>query len=80
MRDTAYFSTMGRFVHACVRLEVLLETAPPPALPAGVRAAQAELAALLVRMVEGSLQPTEEELDALTARAEAAIRDGQAAG
>lgn len=53
---------------------------PPPALPAGVRATQAELAALLVRMVEGSLQPTEEELDALTARAEAAIRDGQAAG
>ena len=79
MRDTAHFSTMGRFVHACVRLEVLLETAPA-ALPAGVRAAQAELAALLVRMVDGSLQPTEEELDALTARAEAAIRDGQAAG
>ena len=79
MRDTAYFTTMGRFVHACVRLEVLLETAPAT-LPAGVRAAQAELAALLVRMVDGSLQPTEEELDALTARAEAAIRDGQAAG
>lgn len=79
MRDTAYFSTMGRFVHACVRLEVLLETAPA-ALPAGVRAAQEELAALLARMVDGSLQPTEEELDALTARAEAAIRDGQAAG
>lgn len=79
MRDTAYFTTMGRFVHACVRLEVLLETAPA-ALPASVRAVQAELAALLARMVDGSLQPTEEELDALTARAEAAIRDGQAAG
>ena len=79
MRDTAYFSTMGRFVHASVRLEVLLETAPA-ALPASVRAVQAELAALLARMVDGSLQPTQEELDALTARAEVAIRDGQAAG
>lgn len=75
MRDTAYFSAAGRFTHACLRLDALLDAAPA-ALPASV---QAELAALLARAVDGSLQPTEAELDALTARALAALRDRPAA-
>ena len=79
MRDTAYFTTMGRFIYACVRLEALLEAAPA-ALPASVRAVQAELAAQLAQVVDGRLQPTQEELDALTAQVQAAIRAAQAAG
>ncbi len=84
MRDTAYFQATGRFIYACERLNTLIAERSAPgaaikALPASVLATQAQLAAQQARILAASFQPTQEELDALTAQAEAAIQAAQAA-
>lgn len=91
MHDTAYFQATGRFIYACERLNALIAERSAPgaaikALPASVLATQAQLAAQQAqlaaqqaRILAASFQPTQEELDALTAQAEAAIQAAQAA-